>query len=315
MVQTAFQTNGRRKRKSGENTPEGRHSQIKHKLSHGIRGISPVLLGVERQEDWEAHYEAKRKALAPGDDFEEDCVYLMAWQVWRFGRLIRHETELTSEKIANPDLTYHNGHLSREAIQSVLTQPKAKLEKEHAAALELLTRYGTIARCSPDVKFDPSEVRSLLEAVLDHIQNTTEETTEDDVEGDGSDNSDGEVESTSPDIDVAQRTWTAAEIAEQIQILARAAGVDWRAELDHVLCTKARALHEQRCAIEEARGHVTKGLILPEKHVNRLALYERQINAVFKSTYALLERARAYRTGQPIPPPVSVDLTISKGTT
>ena len=71
--------------------------------------------------------------------------------------------------------------------------------------------------------------------------------------------------------------------------------------------------HEQRGAIAEARSHIARGLILSEKHVNRLALYERQINAGFKSAYALLERARAYRTGQPIPPPVSVDLTISKG--
>ena len=99
----------------------------------------------------------------------------------------------------------------------MLTQPKAKLEKEHAATLELLTRYGAIPQCSPEVLFDPSEVRSLLEAVLDHIQDTTE----DDVEGEGDDNDDGEVESNSPDINVAERTWTAAEIAEQIQILAQ----------------------------------------------------------------------------------------------
>src|SRR5260370_1351503 len=83
-AQSAIHSNGQRKGKNGQRTPEGQHSQIKHKLSHGIRGISPVLLGVERQEDWEAHYEAKREALAPGDDFEEDCVYLIAWQFWRF---------------------------------------------------------------------------------------------------------------------------------------------------------------------------------------------------------------------------------------
>jgi hypothetical protein len=247
----------------------------------------------------------------PGDEFEEDLAYLLAWQLWRFGRLIRHETELTSEKIANPDLTYHNGHLSREAIQRVLTQPKAKLEKEHAAALELLTRYGSIARCSPGVLFEAGEVRVLLEAVLDHIQETTENNDEVDDENDIE--GDSEEEGNSPDIDVAERAWTAAEIAEQIQVLARATDRDWRAELEHVVYTKAQELHEQHRAIEEARGHVTKGLILPEKHVNRLALYERQVNSVFKSTYALLERARAYRTGMPIPPPVSVDLTISKG--
>ena len=309
MVQSAFHTNGRRKRKHGDVTPEGRRNLIKHKLSHGIRGISPVLLGVENERDWLVHYAGVRESLDPGNEFEEDLAYLIAWQLWRFGRLIRHETELTSEKIARPNLTYRNGHLSPEVIQSVLTQPKATLEKEHVATLDLLTRYGTIAQCSPEALFDASEVRSLLEAVLDHIQDTTEG----DPQNDGSDNEDGEVESNSPDIDVADRTWTAAEIAEQIQGLALATGRDWRSELEHVLRTKAQEFHEQRCAIEEARGHVTKGLILPEKHVNRLALYERQINSVLKSTYNLLERTRAYRLGTPLAPPVSVDLTISKG--
>ena len=145
MVQSAIHPNGQRKRKNGQHTPEGQRSQIKHKLSHGIRGISPVLLSVEKEQDWLEHYAGVRESLGPGNEFEEDLCYLIAWQLWRFGRLIRHETELTSEKIARPDLAYHNGHLSREAIQSVLTQPKAKLEKEHAAALELLTRYGAIA--------------------------------------------------------------------------------------------------------------------------------------------------------------------------
>jgi hypothetical protein len=54
MVQSALQQNGGRKRKSGEMTAEGRRSQIQHRLGHGIRGISPVLLGVERQSELES---------------------------------------------------------------------------------------------------------------------------------------------------------------------------------------------------------------------------------------------------------------------
>jgi hypothetical protein len=307
MVQNLPILNGQRKRRRGESTLDGRRSQIQFKLAHGIRGISPVLLGVESEAKWLEHYKGVREALAPGDEFEEDLAYLIAWQLWRFGRLIRHETELTSEKITNPDLTYHNGHLSHQAIREVLAQPGKKIDQAQAALSELLERYGAISRRAVDVEFEPSEVRLLLEAVLDHIQ----ESADDDLEGEGDDNHDGEAESNSPDIDVAERTWTAAEIAEQIQVLALAAGRDWRAELDHVLYTKAQELHEQRCAIEEARGHVTKGLVLPEKHINRLALYERQINSVLKSTYNLLERTRAYRLGTPLAPPVSVDLTIS----
>ena len=162
MVQTAIHPNRQRKRKNGQHTPEGQRSQIKHKLSHGIRGISPVLLDVEKEQDWLVHYAGVRESLGPGNEFEEDLAYLIAWQLWRFGRLIRHETELTSEKIANPDLAYHSGHLSREAIQSVLTQPKAKLEKEQAAALRTPDALRAIPQCSPEVLFDPSEVRSFL---------------------------------------------------------------------------------------------------------------------------------------------------------
>ena len=96
MVQNALQQNAQRKRRNGENTPEGRCRQIAHKLGHGIRAISPVLLGVEREQDWRKHFEGVCKSLAPGNEFELDLAYLIAWQLWRFGRLVRHETALTT---------------------------------------------------------------------------------------------------------------------------------------------------------------------------------------------------------------------------
>jgi hypothetical protein len=113
MVQSAFQQNGRRKRKIGEMTVQGRRSQIQHKLGHGIRGISPVLLGVERQSDWESHYEGVYRSLNPGNEFEADLVYVIAWQLWRFGRLIRHETALVSQKIHEPPESIFDLDLSR----------------------------------------------------------------------------------------------------------------------------------------------------------------------------------------------------------
>ena len=52
---------------------------IAHKLGHGIRTVSPVLLGVERKEDWRKHYAGVSRALNPGNEFEADLVYLIAW--------------------------------------------------------------------------------------------------------------------------------------------------------------------------------------------------------------------------------------------
>src|SRR5215471_18512106 len=91
------------------------------------------------------------------------------------------------------------------------------------------------------------------------------------------------------------------------------AGADWREELSWAIESLEEAEEDHARQIDEARRHVLRNLVLNERDVTRLGLYERQINAQFKSTDSLLERARAYRLGMPVPPPVSVDLTVSKG--
>jgi hypothetical protein len=307
MVQSAFHPNGQRKRKNGQHTPEGQRSQIKHKLTHGIRGISPVLLGIEREQDWMDHYAGVRQSLKPGDEFEEDLCYLIAWQLWRMGRLIRHETELIGQKIINPDLTYSSGSLTREAIHEVLANPKAKLDQEHAKAEERVSRYAALGNGASGVVFAADEVREILEAVLAQVQDSEKSS------GENVSDEEAAAEDEAPSIQVEEREWTVSEVVEQLKILAEAAGVHWRDPLHQVLLDKAQTVYDRRQALEEARRHVSRELVLSEKHVNRLGVYERQINCVLKSTYSMLERARAYRTGMPIPPPVSVDLTISKG--
>src|SRR5262249_2887314 len=111
------------------NPAQGGRSQIAYKLGHGIRGISPVLLGVECEEDWRMHYEGICRALNPGNEFEADLVFLIAWQLWRFARLIRHETALTTEKIHEPaefDLDLSRSTVTKEAILDAI----ARLEYE-----------------------------------------------------------------------------------------------------------------------------------------------------------------------------------------
>jgi hypothetical protein len=120
MVQSLPLVNGQRKRRRGESTPEGRSSQIQYRLGHGIRGISPVLLKVESEQAWREHYEGVYRSVNPGSEFEADLAYLIAWQLWRFGRLIRHETALTNEQIHEPPESlldsFSRSTLTKEAI-------------------------------------------------------------------------------------------------------------------------------------------------------------------------------------------------------
>jgi hypothetical protein len=320
MVQSAFQQNARRKRKSGEMTAEGRRSQIQYKLDHGIRGISPVLLDVERQSDWESHYEGVCRALNPGNEFEADLVYLIAWQLWRFGRLIRHETALTNEKIHKPPESIfdvgNNPTVTKEAILDAIARFECERhngtspqKSKSDAKNSLLSRCRAIERGAPDVMFDPSEVREILGLVLEQVRSSAEEEINKDADYREADTD----EESEEELDIEERSWSAGEIAEQIQILSDAAKVDWREELSWAIQSLEEAENEHARQIDEARRHVLRNLVLDERDITRLGLYERQINAQFKSTYWLLERARAYCLGMPVPPPVSVDVTVSKG--
>jgi hypothetical protein len=321
MVQNLTGPNGKRKHRARfANPAQGRRSQIAHKLGHGIRGISPVLLGVEREQDWRKHFEGVCKSLAPGNEFELDLAYLIAWQLWRFGRLIRHETALTTEKIHEPsDSMFNLGRsiLTREAILDAIARLQSESRNGNScngegAKNSLLSRCRALQDGAADVVFSHEEVREILTLVLEQVRWSREEQNNVESDDDEADNNNDD-DSQDEKLAIEERPWAAGEISEQIRILSESAGVDWREELTFVIQSLEQAEAEHAEQIDEARRHVLRNLVLDERDVNRLALYEHQIAAQFKSTYSLLERARAYRLGMPVPPPVSVDLTVSKG--
>jgi hypothetical protein len=155
--------------------------------------------------------------------------------------------------------------------------------------------------------FAASEVREILRLVLEQVhRSVSEQNNDDDGEADNDGDNQGE------EFTIEERSWSAGEIAGQIQILSNVAGVDWRSGLAFVIQSLEEDRDEHARQIDEGCRHVLRNLVLDERTVARLSLYERQVAAQFKSTYSLLERARAYRLGMPVPPPVSVDVIVSK---
>jgi hypothetical protein len=158
----------------------------------------------------------------------------------------------------------------------------------------LLSRCRALQGGAPDVVFSHEEVREILTLVLEQVRWSAEEEINDESDDREAENgNDRPIE----EFAIEERPWKAGEIAEQIQILSAAAGVDWREELALAIQSLQEERDEHAKQIDEARRHVLRNLVLDERSVNRLALYEPQINSQFKSTYALLERARAYRLG------------------
>jgi len=312
--------NGRRKGNSGGGamTAQGRRSQIAHKLNHGIRGISPVLLDIERQADWESHYKGITRSLAPGDAYEANLVHKIAWQLWRLDRLIRHETALTITKTHQPPESVLDSlsrpTLTKEAILDAMARLEGENRNENSRNGEgsgnsLLSRCRALQSATPDGMFDPSEVREIFTLVLEQVRSSKARIDEEGDEEELKGNDDTQEE----ELTIEDRPWPAGEVAEQLRNLSDAANLDWREELAGAIQSLQEAEDEHTRQMEEARRHVLRNLILGERTVNRLSLYERQVMSQLKATYSLLERARAWRLGMPVPPPVSVDLTVSQG--
>jgi hypothetical protein len=302
MVHKAIQNSGRRKR--GQSTAEGRQRQIVSRLNHGIRCRSLVLLPIESEAEWQQHLEGFRQSYAPVGEVEECLVHLIAYQFWRWiGRLIPYERDLTLARMTTPKESLIGDECSSADIQKVLCTPAAELTAQENAARRQLARYEALGNGQSDsLEFSAPEVEELVG--LFHRRLTNGDV--DDDENEGADLDDGV-----PIFDGENRTWSAADVQEQLRILCEAAGEDWRAKLYYVLYDYRHELEERLAHLAEAKEHITYSRILGMEELDRLCLYERQISASFRHLVSQLERHQARRLGVPVPAPVAVDLSVS----
>jgi hypothetical protein len=251
MVHKAIQNNGRRKR--GQSTAEGRQRQIVSRLNHGIRSRSPVLLQLESEAEWQQHLEGFRQAYAPVGEVEEFLVYLICYQFWRWvNRLLPYERDLTLARMTTPKESFGNGFSSAD-IRKVLETPTAELTAQQNAAWAQLARYEALGNGHSDsLVFSAPEVEELVGLFHRHLTNG---------EADDDDQEDSSEEYEAPIFDGENRTWSAAEVQEQLRILCEAAGEDWQAKLPWVLYDYQHKLEERFSHLTEAKEHIASNRI------------------------------------------------------
>jgi hypothetical protein len=185
-------------------------------------------------------------------------------------------------------------------VWDLLLKGQQHLQSELEAAEEVALRYEAIGSEKTDAVFTQAEVSEFLESILAHIEDNRE--LEDGEEVDD--------EADEEELSIEDRPRTAAEVVEQIKLLAEAAGSDWRSLLEGAVYAKRRENYKRRDALISARQHIAKKLILGEDDITRLGVFERQILAAFKHYYNVLQRAQALRLGLATPP-VALDVTLS----
>jgi hypothetical protein len=314
LTRTGGNSRRKRKRKWGEVTPAGRNRQIASRVGHGIRSRSPVLLEVESETEWREHLEGFRQSYAPVGEAEECLVHLIAYQFWRWiGRLISHERDLTFTKMTAPPESLIGDGCSSADIQKVLETPAAELSAQENAARAQLARYEALGNGQSDsLVFSAPEVEEVVGLFYRRLANSDDEDEEDKDSGeDYGQNEAADHDDHAGVFDGENRTWSAAEVQEQLKLLCEAAGEDWRGKLYWVLYDYRHEMEERLSHLAEAKEHIACNRILGMEEVERLCLYERQISATLRHLVNQLERHQARRLGQPVAAPVALDVSVS----
>ena len=79
--------------KGGPTTEEGKEVVRWNAAQHGIRSPAPVVPGIEKAEDWEAHGAGVLESLKPEGHLETVLAERVALLSWRLHRVTRYETE------------------------------------------------------------------------------------------------------------------------------------------------------------------------------------------------------------------------------
>ena len=79
--------------KRGPKTEEGKAVVRWNAVRHGVLSTSPVIPGLEREEDWQAHLSGVLASFAPEGELESILAERVALLFWRLQRVARYERE------------------------------------------------------------------------------------------------------------------------------------------------------------------------------------------------------------------------------
>jgi hypothetical protein len=279
---------------------------------------------IESQVDWEAHLASLEEALQPVGAWEKLCVYRIALSAWKHFRLVRHETAIVSAAILNPDKpSYDDDYVGADDVTEVLQCSEASLAEELCQMRDLATRVSALASNGEGVTFTAAERRQVLSAVIEQFPDEDEAEEEDVGEGEDAatedDSKGGRAETTSeddPNDDVADNEdpviVPAAQLREEIGQLAAARGLDLYTAARRLVQELSGEIENRQHRQQLARRHIGISLVPDERNVNRLALYERQLDAASRRYLNDLYRAQALRLGQPVAAPIALDVNVTE---
>jgi hypothetical protein len=298
----------------------------KNALRHGLRSDVPVLPG-ERAEEWQEHRDGILRSLAPAGALEQALAERVALCLWRLRRAAAYETAVTRVGLEEVEDEAH----ARDGSPLALDPDPARLEKAQeelrkkreviemwAGTLRLLERLPQL----PDA--EPVDGDDAYGAFMDLLDAGAEDTKAPDVE-----DKDFLAGLGVPPEELQDPYnwdgWNGGMVSRGLAQLARADGctparllaraTQQRREIQEGNREEARKLEREvkdlrrRLRVKEERLRQRR-LLPDDKTLGTLTRYEAHLSRQMLQALHELQRLQAARTGEPVPPPAALDVTL-----
>ncbi|OWK34180.1 hypothetical protein [Fimbriiglobus ruber] len=314
---------------TGPKTPAGRAKVAGNALAHSLDSARTVLPG-ESAAAWDQHRAGVMTSLAPVGELEVALADRVAACLWRLRRVVAYETAVTVadlEEAAEPvpredeDRTFDAGRADRQRMR--------ELENRMTDLFGVLTAWSSAAELFEQLPSLPDGTGLDGDAVEGVFE---------DMAGNLSDHDGPAFDITSAeflaglDVPAAARDdpfhwdgWTAGLVRRAVAVMAAAGNVDADDLLTRAGESRRQWVRDQReqiarletAALEvEARltarrdRQILRAAIPAAATLDRITRYEAHLSRQITHALHTLERLQAARAGQPVLPPVAIDVVV-----
>jgi hypothetical protein len=308
---------------TGPRSAGGKAASSRNALKHGTFSALPAIPSVERPEDWEAHRAGILTCLAPAGALEEQLADRVALALWRMNRVARFETAVIAAGQEEAVERLRDAEAAPLSFEESGARRLRKLEEDLAdrrrrqADGEALRRLLEGLPGMPDgAPAAAGEVYALFDGVSHHLPEEAP-----DFEG-SLPRALGVPGGEEP---WEYAGWTAGMARRGLEILARSGRTTAERLLEKGIAANRQEIEERRADIDRLSGEAKalrrrmrakeararcRRAIPDDLTAQKIARYESHLSRQLYQALHELERLQARRAGQPVVPPLAVDVTV-----
>ncbi len=283
--------------KGGPKTESGKAVARLNATRHGVRATLPVVPGIERAGDWNAHRAATLASLSPEGHLEHLLAERVALQFWRLHRVARYEAGIivNAQEAVQDDVaearrnariysSSYGDEITIDHPQEGATEVRSQAELVHR--LELMPEMGDRDPVSG------SEAEAVLYAVAARAKRV--------------DMDEFPLPGVPQDANLSElEDWTTGKIRNCIAAIAAAERTDPEQLLTSTLASARLALDKLGREIEAINAQIERKrnerMLPPEKIMEKVARYEAHLSRELYRALHELEAMQARRQGQAAP--------------